>query len=102
MKETLRACPHCDGRDADAKPGYPWALVKCGSCRARVMAPTVNEALALWNTRPAEDALVTALEELHAMVWGECPALLDEDKGGTARLDVEIRGLLAKHKETTG
>lgn len=40
------------------------------------------------------DALRGALSELHAMVWGECPSLLDEDSGGTARLDIAIRELL--------
>lgn len=35
-----------------------------------------------------------ALSELHAMVWGEARSLLDEDSGGCARLDIEIRNLL--------
>lgn len=41
---------------------------------------------------------IALLKELHAMVWGECAWLLDEDRGGTARLDVEINALL---KEAT-
>lgn len=36
-----------------------------------------------------------ALQELHAMVWGECPSLLNEDSGGNARLDHDIRALIA-------
>ncbi len=43
------------------------------------------------------DALVEALRELHSVVWGECPSLLNEDSGGDAKLDLEIRALLAKH-----
>lgn len=35
-----------------------------------------------------------ALGELHAMVWGECRSLLDEDSGGCSRLDMEIRDLI--------
>jgi hypothetical protein len=34
------------------------------------------------------------LAELHALVWGECPALLNEDSGGCARLDMNIRAAL--------
>jgi hypothetical protein len=41
-------------------------------------------------------AAVDSLEELHAMVWGECPSLLNEDSGGCERLDSEIRAALAK------
>lgn len=29
------------------------------------------------------------LRELQAMVWGECPSLLDEDSGGSAYLDIK-------------
>lgn len=39
-------------------------------------------------------ALEKALEELHAMVRGECPRLLNEDSGGSAELDLRIRSLL--------
>jgi hypothetical protein len=40
------------------------------------------------------DRLQEALKELHAMVMGECPSLLDEDSGGNARLDADIHALL--------
>lgn len=33
------------------------------------------------------------LAELHALVWGECPSLLNEDSGGDARLDLRIRAI---------
>jgi hypothetical protein len=51
---------------------------------------------------PYAGALVGALTELHAMVWGECPSLLNEDSGGCGRLDVEIRGLLADEMGISG
>ena len=46
----------------------------------------------------AHEAVVEVLEELHAMVWGECPSLLNEDSGGNARLDGAIRAALALAK----
>lgn len=44
-------------------------------------------------------ALVAALSDLHTLVWGECPSLLNEDSGGDAQLDLRIRELLARHKQ---
>jgi aminoglycoside phosphotransferase len=41
-------------------------------------------------------ALAAALKDLHAMVWGECPSLLNEDSGGDAELDTRIRQLLGE------
>lgn len=38
--------------------------------------------------------LEAALSDLHAMVWGECPSLLNEDSGGSGDLDITIRDLL--------
>lgn len=35
-----------------------------------------------------------ALRELHAIVKGECPSLLNEDSGGDAKLAIEIEALL--------
>lgn len=40
--------------------------------------------------------LLAALVELRALVKGECPSLLDEARGGNARLDVQIDALIAK------
>ena len=37
-----------------------------------------------------------SLAELHALVVGECPRLLDEDSGGDAGLDIRIRAALAR------
>jgi hypothetical protein len=38
--------------------------------------------------------LVQQLQELHTMVWGEAPHLLDEDSGGSAYLDLDIEDVL--------
>ena len=40
--------------------------------------------------------LLAALEELYAMVKGECPSLLNEDSGGCARLDMAIEDAINK------
>jgi len=47
-----------------------------------------------------------ALEDLYAMVKGECPSLLNEDSGGSARTDMlcseaieELRVALKKREE---
>ena len=44
--------------------------------------------------------LQAALRELHAMVSGECPSLLNEDSGGNAMLDLEIEELLSPATST--
>ncbi len=44
------------------------------------------------------EVLAALLTELHAMVWGECPSLLNEDSGGSARLDMEINAALSGAK----
>lgn len=43
--------------------------------------------------------LVAALEDIHALVCGECPSLLNEDSGGNAKLDAQIRTALVKARE---
>ncbi len=40
------------------------------------------------------ERLRAALTELHAMVWGECSSILNEDSGGSGKLDIEIRSLI--------
>ena len=51
--------------------------------------------------KPKESELVRelryCLSELHALVWGECPSLLDELSGGDARLDIRIESALDRH-----
>ncbi|MHC2867922.1 hypothetical protein ACVIYH_009055 [Bradyrhizobium diazoefficiens] len=48
----------------------------------------------------SHNALVSALEELYAVVRGECPSLLNEDSGGSAQLDMDIQAALAAAKAT--
>lgn len=72
----------------------------CGKAEAQLDEPCQPAVLALATPRLTEEPgaimqrLRNALEELHAMVWGECPSLLNEDSGGCARLDIEIKTLL--------
>ncbi len=40
--------------------------------------------------------LADALRELHAMVWGECPSLLEELSGGNARADMACNEALQR------
>lgn len=51
-------------------------------------------------TRPTPSSeyvkAVEALKELHAMVWGECSSLLNEDSGGDAKLDLKIKDIIAQ------
>ena len=42
---------------------------------------------------------LAALEELVALVRGECPSLLNEDSGGDAKLSMEIDAAIAACKE---
>lgn len=44
-----------------------------------------------WNSH---EPLLTALKELHALVKGESPSLLNEDSGGDARLALKIEALI--------
>lgn len=46
------------------------------------------------------DDLADALRDLHALVWGECPSLLNEDSGGNSALDMQIRDALEAAKAT--
>ena len=46
--------------------------------------------------------LVAALENLHAMLWGECPSLLDGDSGGSEFFDTEIREALRNARGQEG
>lgn len=54
------------------------------------------ELVANANVMAAGPELYEALKELHALVLGECPSLLDEDSGGDARLCMEIEDALKK------
>lgn len=44
----------------------------------------------------AAPELLGALEELYAMVKGECPSILAEDSGGSAHTDLRIQEAIKK------
>lgn len=42
------------------------------------------------------EQLENALSDLHALVLGECPSLLNDDSGGCGELDIRIRSLMER------
>lgn len=52
--------------------------------------------------RNALDVAEKALEELYALVKGECPSLLSEDSGGDAQLDFDVQKALTTIKQARG
>ena len=44
------------------------------------------------------ERLKAMLHSLHALVWGECPSLLNEDSGGSGHLDADIRAEFKEDK----
>lgn len=79
--------------DALARQAYLEGFMRGGDSRKDYDEAQLTAATSL------HAELVAALTELHAMVRGECPSLLDEDSGGSARLDMEITALLQKAKQ---
>ena len=55
------------------------------TAKARLIVEAVN----------SHSILVNLLRELYDTVNGECPRILDEDRGGNARLDLDIQNVLA-------
>lgn len=116
----LKLCPFC-GSEAKLEYGHDeheeWFNLGCSRHWGKVppgeQCPggelwyveelaEIDKAVLAWNTRadltltPAELRQVhSALEELVAMVRGECPSLLNEDSGGNARLAEECDAALA-------
>lgn len=67
----------------------------CASCG--MPAPSNGDCIALIAAlRPAEVDLLSALQNLNALVWGECPSLLNEDQGGNSGLAMQIEDAIAK------
>lgn len=58
-----------------------------------------DEAVANARLITAAPLLLTALTELHALVKGECPSLLDEDSGGNWSLAIAIEEAIAHATE---
>lgn len=83
--------------DMNAKEGsgaYEFALRNAGfnDCLEQCTIPYMK-------LKELVGVLVDALEELSALVKGECPRLLDEDSGGCARTDMAVKEALEQAKE---
>ncbi len=82
----------------------PWKSIETcvytcdGGFDIRNLPNAVERAALIVRSVNALPELVAALEELHTLVWGECPSLLNEDSGGNGVLDVRIRDLFSKVK----
>ena len=48
------------------------------------------------------ERLADSLSELTAIVKGECSALLDEDRGGSSRLEMDIDAALSDYRKLKG
>lgn len=97
--ETVTAMP-ASPAPASAEPRGPgWDHPRTCSCEK-----CIPDAPAAPPEPPpsAEPSALELLRELHTMVWGECPSLLNEDSGGDAALDMSIRELLAAPAPTVG
>lgn len=119
------AADQCCGCDRCQTPGWQWVRISdvmvemlrgegCGPVIIRVEPREGNE-VELIATRAEPDAALRArvaaleaerhaeavrvLEELHALVLGECPSLLNEDSGGDARLALRIETALRAEGE---
>lgn len=69
----------------DMNPPFPGP---CAACAKEQHESKVEQSL---------EHVLYLLDELYALVNGECPSLLDEDRGGDASLDAKIaRALLLK------
>lgn len=65
-----------------------------------LQAQEIENAIAAANARliAAAPELLDALENLFALVKGECPSLLNEDSGGDAELCLKIEKAISKAK----
>lgn len=79
---------------------YPWSYLDGAprlsqSSYERELLVLQSDALAAIEAANARTArAISLLEDLHALVWGECPCLLNEDSGGNGMQDVEIRSAI--------
>lgn len=81
-------CPIEDATECEAHP--VGTKEKIGVLEDQASTLAVELLLA----RDTIDILRTTLTELHAMVWGECSSLLNDDNGGNGQLDCRIRDLI--------
>ncbi len=81
---------------------YPWVvrafnqIINAKINEASVDIPPVSRSASKEDAASELKEACVLLKELHAMVWGECPSLLNEDSGGCSRLDIEITTLLER------
>ena len=96
--KAVRALSHPQGV-APAEPVKEPHTVVVGDPKAWNGDPIVRVPAA---SAPAEKAHkeepLGLLAELHALVIGECPSLLNEDSGGSGELDVRIRAALQEKR----
>ena len=82
--------------------GVFWCHSKCGEggweCLAHVRFEKHTEAGGCIQCIDAssgnEEAALSLLRELYAIVGGECPSLINEDSGGFSDLALKIEGVL--------
>ncbi|AZS78811.1 hypothetical protein ELS24_10365 [Achromobacter spanius] len=94
VQEFKEECEACEGRGFNiAFEDIPGIAAYVKSCRP---APAAGD---------AQDVILVALQDLHALVWGECPSLLNEDSGGNSALDMQVREAIEaaqSHKKRNG
>ena len=87
LRDRIDVATVAFGEDSDAVRCLTDALA-----RIRALAPAGLVAVSVDRLTELRDCL----SELHALVWGECPSLLNEDSGGDSELDLRIRAAVAR------
>lgn len=79
--------------------GEPWTAAECGICKGDPEHCDIHDCGDAHATPvvqgPSDERVRNALQNLYATVKGECPALLDEDRGGNSALAMEIEDIVA-------
>lgn len=93
-------------RDADELPTANLGDIDDALCRseiqrspnpwAEIVSRFNSQRLSIRSHQERVEGLQMHLGELHALVWGECPSLLDENSGGNSRLDGDIEEALKR------
>lgn len=100
IEGAMPPLPEPDHKFVDMEDEDPdilvWRAEKMHAYAKAYAAPLLARVAKLQAER---DNLRNLLQELNALVWGECRSLLDEDSGGNSALALEIDAALAAHKE---